>query len=83
MVVIRKNGNPTVYSNRTNTPNNYTENPSREHIVNKSEYNENTFRELEKTQIQIPPERVQRIIESILEVENQKRVREKLNSEQS
>jgi len=83
MVVIRNNGKLTVYSNRTNTPNNNTENHFMEPIVKKTEYDENTFRELEKTQIQIPPERVQRISESILEVENQKRIREKLNSEQS
>ncbi len=82
MVMIRKNGKLTVYSNRTNTPNINTENPSREPIVNKTEYNENTYRESERNQIQIPPERVQRMNESILEAENQKRIREKLNSEQ-
>lgn len=83
MVVIRKNGKLTDYSNRTNTPNNNTENNFRETIVKKTEYNENTSRELEKTQIQTSPERVQRMSESILEAENQKSIREKLNSEQS
>ena len=83
MVVIRKNGKLTDYSNRTNTPNNNTENNFRETIVKKTEYNENTSRELEKTQIQTSPERVQRMSESILEAKNQKRIREKLNSEQS
>ena len=82
MVLIRKNGKLTVYSNRTNTPNNNTENPSREPVGNKTEQNEDIFRESEKKQIQIPPERVQRISESILEAESQKSIREKLNSEQ-
>ena len=82
MVLIWKNGKLTVYSNRTNTPNNNTENPSREPVGNKTEQNESTFRESEKKQIQIPPERVQRISESILEAESQKSIREKLNSEQ-
>ena len=82
MVLIRKNGKLTDYSNRTNTPNNNTENPSRKPVANKFEYNGNTFRESEKKQIQIPPERVQRISESILEAESQKSIREKLNSEQ-
>ena len=83
MVMIRKNGKLTVYSNRTNTPNNNTENPSREPIVNKSEPNGNSFGESEKRQIQIPPERAQRKSESILETENQKSIRERLNSEQN
>ena len=83
MVLIRKNGKLTVYSNRTNTPNNNTENPSREPIVNKSEHNGNSFGESEKRQIQIPPERAQRKSESILETENQKSIRERLNSEQN
>jgi hypothetical protein len=83
MVLIRKNGKLIVYSYRTNTPNINTENPSREPIVNKAEYNENTFRESEKKQIQIPPERVQRLSESIFEVKNQQHIRKKLNSEQS
>ena len=82
MVMIRKNGKLTVYSNRTNTPNNNSEAPSRKLIVNKSEYNGNSFRESENKQIQIPPERVQRMSESIFEAESQKSIREKLNSEQ-
>ena len=82
MVVIRKNGKLTVYFNKTNTPNINTENPSREPIVNKTEYNGNTFRESEKNQIQIPTERVQRMSESILETKNQERIRKKLNPEQ-
>ena len=82
MVVIRKNGKLTVYSNRTNTPNINTENPSREPIVNKTEYNGNTFRESEKNRIQIPTERVQRMSESILEAKNQRHIRTKLNPEQ-
>jgi hypothetical protein len=81
MAVIRKNGKLTVYFNRTITPNINTENPSREPIVNKTEYNGNTFRESEKNQIQFPPERVQRMSESILEAKNQERIRKKLNSE--
>ena len=83
MVVIRKNGKLTVYSNRTNTPNINTENPFREPIVNMTEYNENAFRQSEMNQIQIPPERVQRMSVSILEAQNQERIRKKLNSEQN
>ena len=83
MVVIRKNGKLTVYSNRTNTANNNAEIPSSDPVVNKSLDNGNLFRESEIKQIQIPPERVQRMNESILEAESQKSVREKLNSEQS
>lgn len=83
MVVIRKNDKLIVYSYRTNTPNINTENPSREPIVSKDEYNENTFRESERNQIHIPPERIQRISESVLEAENQERIRKKLNSEQN
>ena len=81
MAVIRKNDRLTVYSNRTNTPNINTENPSRETIVNRTEYNGNTFSESEKNQMQFPPERVQRVSESILEAKNQERIRKKLNSE--
>ena len=82
MVMIRKNGKLTVYSNRTNTPNINTENSPREPIVNKTEQNENTFRESERNQIPIPTDRVQRIRESILEAKNQESIRKKLNSEQ-
>ncbi|MCW8811463.1 MAG: hypothetical protein OQJ93_00555 [Ignavibacteriaceae bacterium] len=80
MVGIRKSGKLTVYSNRTNAPNNNTENPSKEPIVNKTEYNENTFRESERIQIQIPPERVQRMNESILQAKNQENIRKKVES---
>jgi hypothetical protein len=83
MVMIRKNGKLTVYSNRTNTPNINNENPSREPVVSKTEYNENTFRESERNQIQIPPERVKRMSDSVLEAKNQERIRKKLNSEQN
>ena len=83
MIVIRKHGKLTVYSNRTNAPNINTETFSREPIVNKSEDNGNLFRESEKKQIQIPPERVQRMSESIFEAKNQQYIRKKLNSEQN
>jgi len=83
MVEIWKNGKLIVYSYRTSTPNINTENPSREPIVSKDEYNENTFRESEKNQIKIPPERVQRMSESVLEAKNQERIRKKINSEQN
>ena len=81
--MIRKNGKLTVYSNRINTQNNNIENPSRDTIVKKAEYNGNTFGESERNQIQIPPEREHRMGESILEAKNQECIRKKLNLEQN
>ena len=82
MVVIRNNGKMIVEFNSTNKPKINTELPSQKQIDNKTEFADSTIRAWQKYLIQNSHVRVQRISESIPKVNNQIRIRKKLNSEQ-
>lgn len=82
MVVIRKNGNMDVYFNSSNNPNNSNEILSENRTDNKTKINDNTSRECQKNLIEDSPVRDKKMSESILVIDEQKRIRKKLNSEQ-
>ncbi len=82
MGVFRNNGKMIVEFNSTNKLKINTEIPSQKQIENKTEFDDSTIREWQKYLIQNSHVRDQRISESIPEVNNQIRIRKKLNSEQ-
>ena len=82
MGVFRNNGKMIVEFNSTNKLKINTEIPSQKQIDNKTEFDDSTIREWQKYLIQNSHVRVQRISKLIPEVNNQIRIRKKLNSEQ-
>jgi hypothetical protein len=70
------------YFSSTNKLKIKTEIPSQKQIDNKTEFDDSTIREWQKYLIQNSHVRVQRISKLIPEINNQIRIRKKLNSEQ-
>ena len=80
MVVNSKNGKTVIYFNSTNKPKNNNQTLSTKQINDESEFEDSKFRRWQKKLAEDSKTRIQRNSHSILESDEQKRIRKMMNS---